>query len=108
MKRLLPGLCFVLSISLLGVSVAQQSPGFIHVDEIQPGMKGYGLSVLRGTEPQTLGLVTRRAASYSLLTSGGGRPKSGGTKSPGRGGKGGGKKSPGRSKSPKGKKGKKK
>ena len=31
---------------------AQSSPGFIHVDEIVPGMKGYGLSVLRGTEPE--------------------------------------------------------
>ncbi len=52
MKRLLPALCFVVSASLLGAAVAQSSPGFIHVDEIKPGMKGYGLSVLRGTEPE--------------------------------------------------------
>ena len=51
-KRLLPGLCFVLSASLLGAAVAQSTPGFIHVDEIRPGMKGYGLSVFRGTTPE--------------------------------------------------------
>lgn len=52
MKRLLSGLCFVLSVSLLGAAVAQSTPGFIHVDEIRPGMKGYGLSVFRGTVPE--------------------------------------------------------
>ena len=52
MKRLLSGLCFLLSLSLLGAAIAQSSPGFIHVDEIRPGMKGYGLSVFRGTEPE--------------------------------------------------------
>ena len=52
MKRLLSGLCFVLSLSLLGAAIAQSAPGFIHVDEIRPGMKGYGLSVFRGTEPE--------------------------------------------------------
>ena len=52
MKRLLSGVCFVLSVSLLGAAIAQSSPGFIHVDEIRPGMKGYGLSVFRGTEPE--------------------------------------------------------
>ena len=52
MKRLLPGLCFVLSVSLLGAAIAQSRPGFIHVDEIRPGMKGYGLSVFRGTAPE--------------------------------------------------------
>lgn len=52
MKRLLPGLCFVLSLSLLGAAVAQSSPSFIGVEEIRPGMKGYGLSVFRGTEPE--------------------------------------------------------
>ncbi len=31
---------------------AQSAPGFIHVDEIRPGMKGYGLSVFRGSEPE--------------------------------------------------------
>jgi len=51
-NRLLAGLCFVLSVSLLGGSIAQSGAGFIHVDEIRPGMKGYGLSVLRGTEPE--------------------------------------------------------
>jgi hypothetical protein len=58
-KRLLPGLCFVLSVSLLlaglwasGAAIGQSTPGFIHVDEIRPGMKGYGLSVLRGTAPE--------------------------------------------------------
>jgi hypothetical protein len=51
-KRLLSGLCFVLSLSLLGAAIAQSAPGFIHVDEIRPGMKGYGLSVFRGTEPE--------------------------------------------------------
>jgi hypothetical protein len=35
-----------------GGAIAQSTPGFIHVDEIRPGMKGYGLSVLRGTEPE--------------------------------------------------------
>ena len=55
MKRLLSGLCFVLSVSLLLASVGaigQSTPGFIHVDEIRPGMKGYGLSVFRGTVPE--------------------------------------------------------
>lgn len=52
MKRLLSGLCFVVSVSLLGAAVAQTKPGFIHVDEIRPGMKGYGLSVFRGSEPE--------------------------------------------------------
>jgi hypothetical protein len=51
-KRLLSGLCFVLSVSLLGAAVAQSTPAFIHVDEIRPGMKGYGLSVFRGTAPE--------------------------------------------------------
>ncbi|MBT8467954.1 MAG: hypothetical protein KJN97_04310 [Deltaproteobacteria bacterium] len=35
-----------------GGAIAQSSPGFIHVEEIRPGMKGFGLSVLRGTEPE--------------------------------------------------------
>ena len=52
MKRLLPGLCFFVSVSLLSASLAQPTGGFIHVDEIVPGMRGYGLSVLRGTEPE--------------------------------------------------------
>ena len=52
MKRLLSGLCFVLSLTLLGAAIALSTPGFIHVDEIKPGMKGYGLSVFRGTEPE--------------------------------------------------------
>ena len=34
------------------MGIAQSTPGFIHVDEIRPGMKGYGLSVFRGTEPE--------------------------------------------------------
>ncbi|MGB5696227.1 MAG: SpoIVB peptidase S55 domain-containing protein [Polyangiales bacterium] len=52
MKRLLSGLCFVLSASLLGVAIGQATPGFIHVDEIRPGMTGYGLSVFKGTAPE--------------------------------------------------------
>ena len=58
MRRLLSALCFVSSASLLlgsllwGGAIAQSTPGFIHVDEIRPGMKGYGLSVLQGTEPE--------------------------------------------------------
>ena len=52
MKRLFSWLCFALSLSLLGVAVGQSAPGFIHVDELRPGMKGYGLSVLRGTAPE--------------------------------------------------------
>jgi len=57
-RRLLSALCFVSSASLLlgsllwDAAIAQSSPGFIHVDEIRPGMKGYGLSVLRGTAPE--------------------------------------------------------
>jgi len=51
-QRLTSGLCFALSVSLLGAAVAQSAPGFIHVDEIRPGMTGYGLSVFRGTEPE--------------------------------------------------------
>jgi hypothetical protein len=51
-KRQLSGLCLVLSASLVGAAIAQSSPGFIHVDEIQPGMKGHGLSVFRGTAPE--------------------------------------------------------
>jgi SpoIVB peptidase S55 len=51
-KRLLSGLCFLLSMSLLGAAIAQSTASFIHVDEIHPGMKGYGLSVFRGTEPE--------------------------------------------------------
>jgi len=42
----------VLSVSLLAGAIAQSTPGFIHVDEIRPGMKGYGLSVFRGTVPE--------------------------------------------------------
>lgn len=52
MKRLLSCLCFVVSASLFGAAIAQSTPGFIHVDEIRPGMKGYGLSVFRGTAPE--------------------------------------------------------
>ena len=52
MKRLLSGLCFVLSASLVGAVLAQSTSSFISVDEIHPGMKGYGLTVLRGTEPE--------------------------------------------------------
>ncbi|MFW2387143.1 MAG: SpoIVB peptidase S55 domain-containing protein [Polyangiales bacterium] len=58
MRRLLSGLCFVLSASLLSFAsfadgaIGQSGPGFIHVDEIRPGMKGYGLSVFRGTAPE--------------------------------------------------------
>ncbi len=52
MNRLLSGLCFLVSVSLVGAAVGQSSPGFIHVDEIHRGMKGYGLSVLQGTEPE--------------------------------------------------------
>jgi hypothetical protein len=51
-KRLTSGLCFALSVSLLGAAVAQSAPRFIHVGEIRPGMKGYGLSVFRGTVPE--------------------------------------------------------
>jgi len=51
-KRLLSALCFVASASLLGGAIAQSSSGFIGVDEIRPGMKGYGLTVFRGTEPE--------------------------------------------------------
>ena len=52
MKRQLSGLCLVLSASLVGAAVAQSNPGFIHVDEIRPGMKGHGLSVFQGTAPE--------------------------------------------------------
>ncbi len=52
MKRLLSGLSFLLSVSLLGAAIAQSKPAFIHVDEIEPGMKGYGLSVFRGSAPE--------------------------------------------------------
>ena len=34
------------------VGVAQSGPRTIGVDEIRPGMRGYGLSVLTGTEPE--------------------------------------------------------
>lgn len=37
---------------MVGGAVAQSTPGFIGVDEIVPGMKGYGLTVFRGTEPE--------------------------------------------------------
>ncbi|MGB5813013.1 MAG: hypothetical protein WBG86_20945 [Polyangiales bacterium] len=52
MSRLLSSLCFLLSASLLGSAIAQGAPSFIGVDEIRPGMKGYGLTVFRGTEPE--------------------------------------------------------
>lgn len=52
MKRLLSSLCLLLSASLVGGAIAQSTPGFIGVDEIVPGMKGYGLTVFRGTEPE--------------------------------------------------------
>lgn len=45
-------MCFVVSVSLLGAAIGQSAPDFIHVDEIRAGMKGYGLSVFRGTEPE--------------------------------------------------------
>jgi hypothetical protein len=51
-KRLLPGLCFVVGASLLSAAVAQSPGAFIRVEEILPGLKGYGLSVLRGTDPE--------------------------------------------------------
>jgi hypothetical protein len=51
-KRLLSGLCVLLSASLLGAAAAESTPGFIHVDEIRAGMKGHGLSVFRGTAPE--------------------------------------------------------
>jgi hypothetical protein len=51
-KRLASGLCFALSLALLGAAVAQSTPGFMQVGEIRPGMRGYGLSVFRGTVPE--------------------------------------------------------
>lgn len=41
-----------MSASLLGLAAGQSGRGFISVDEIEPGMKGYGLTVFRGTEPE--------------------------------------------------------
>jgi len=36
----------------MGAAIAQSSQGFIGVDEIRPGMTGYGLTVFKGTEPE--------------------------------------------------------
>lgn len=41
-----------MSLALLGAAVAQSAPDIMPVGEIRPGMRGYGLSVFRGTEPE--------------------------------------------------------
>lgn len=44
---------FVAGLLTLGTAaVAQRGPATIGVEEIRPGMRGYGLSVFRGTEPE--------------------------------------------------------
>ncbi|HEX6245360.1 MAG TPA: SpoIVB peptidase S55 domain-containing protein, partial [Polyangiales bacterium] len=47
-------LCYVLCTALLALTFAGTSPRLklMSVAEIQPGMKGYGLSVFRGSEPE--------------------------------------------------------
>lgn len=52
MKPLVSCLSFALAVTLHSVVFAQSDSNFIHVDEIRPGMKGYGLTVFRGTEPE--------------------------------------------------------
>jgi hypothetical protein len=59
MKRLNLALCFTLKIALqcvpLMVALAsgpKSGPQFLDVDQIRPGMKGYGLTVFQGTEPE--------------------------------------------------------
>src|SRR5262245_24085937 len=59
MKRLLIAFCLALSLSALApssnVSATQQSeqePQFMSVDQVRPGMKGYGLTVFSGTTPE--------------------------------------------------------
>lgn len=52
MNRLIFSALLLLSLSLVGGALAKSTPTTIGVDEIVPGMKGYGLSVFRGTEPE--------------------------------------------------------
>ncbi len=50
-RHLLRGLPFAAALLTAG-AIAQQGPSTIAVDEIRPGMTGYGLTVFRGTEPE--------------------------------------------------------
>jgi len=44
---------FVAGLLTLGTAaIAQRGPATIGVEDIRPGMRGYGLSVFRGTEPE--------------------------------------------------------
>ena len=53
MRRFLSFLCFAAALALLGtVAAARPEVVTISTDEIRPGMRGYGLTVLRGTEPE--------------------------------------------------------
>ena len=45
-------LAFLAVISLAGLISATNNPAIITVDEVKPGMKGYGLTVFQGTEPE--------------------------------------------------------
>ncbi len=49
--HLLRGLPFAAALLTAG-AIAQQGPSTISVDDIRPGMTGYGLTVFRGTEPE--------------------------------------------------------
>ncbi len=52
MNRLIFSALLLLSLSLVGGALAKGTPTTIGVEEIVPGMLGYGLSVFKGTEPE--------------------------------------------------------
>jgi hypothetical protein len=53
MKRLVLAFCITLEISLVALASDPKSgSAFLDVDQIRPGMKGYGLTVFQGTEPE--------------------------------------------------------
>lgn len=52
MNRAIASVFVLLSVAMFGAAAARGTPTTISVDEIRPGMKGYGLSVFRGTEPE--------------------------------------------------------
>ena len=51
-RRLLSSFFLFAAVLCVSVTFAQTTQQLIHVDEIRPGMRGYGLSVFRGEQPE--------------------------------------------------------
>lgn len=74
-RRMRRGLCHVLAVVLgifLLTASALCSPAIIRVREIKPGMKGYGLTVFRGThierfEVEVLGVLPKANVGHDLI-----------------------------------------